>query len=579
MPDGGVYDVVEDRSGVIWTTTSLGISQLHISADRDPPATLLDPALNPRETPPSGDLRLAFSGNDRWDQSPQRRLLYSWRLDGGAWEPFAAEAGASLRSLRAGRHRVQVRAMDRNWNVDPTPAEWEFLVLLPWYREAGFIAVGVAGALALCAVVALVASRHLRLGRLVTERTEALAESNRQLRRELEDRQRVEQERARLEAQLHQAQKLEAIGRLAGGIAHDFNNLLTVITSYAELLHQDLRPDDPLRTPTGEIVRAAERAAALTRQLLAFGRHQVLNPQALDLNVVVGDIERMLRRLIGEDIDLEFHAGVPLGCVLADRGKIEQVIVNLAVNARDAMPGGGRLTIETSNVELDGAFLQSHAGASAGPHVLLAVSDTGVGMDPDTRARIFEPFFSTKARDKGSGLGLATVYGIVTQAGGHVWVYSEPGFGSTFKVYLPRTEAAPAHAAAKSAPPLRSIGTERVLLVEDDAAVRTLASTLLRTRGYAVMEAESGEAAEALLGRDGVAVDLVVSDIVLSGMSGPQLTERLRTSRPDLRVLFMSGYADDAVVRHGILETEVAFIQKPFTPDALARKVRETLDA
>lgn len=580
LPEGGVYDVLEDRDGVMWASTTLGLSRNYPETDTDTPDTTLDPSLNPREVPPSGDARLVFSGVDRWQQSPVRRLLYSWRVDGGPWSPFTPDAGASLHELTAGAHQVDVRAMDRNWNIDPTPATLQFRVLLSWYRETGFLLVGLAGAVALGAVVGLVASRHRRLGRLVSERTAELNESNRQIRRELEDRQRVEEERARLEAQLHQAQKLEAIGRLAGGISHDFNNLLTVIISYGELLAEDLPPNHPLHTPAVEVVGAAQRAAALTRQLLAFGRHQVIRPQPLDLNAVVGDIERMLRRLIGEDIDLECRPGAALRHVLADRGQIEQVIVNLAVNARDAMPDGGKLTIETANIEIDDTFLRTHVGPAAGQYVLLAVSDNGVGMDEETQARIFEPFFTTKARDKGSGLGLATVYGIVKQAGGYVWVYSEPRHGATFKIYLPCTAAPPASATQPRAGN-RQRGTETVLLVEDDDAVRSLASVVLRQHGYKVMEAASAEAAERILHSDHESIDLVLSDIVLSGMSGPQLSEKLRKTRPDIqmRFMFMSGYADDAVIRHGILETEVAFIQKPFTPDGLARKVRETLDS
>jgi signal transduction histidine kinase len=578
MPDGAVLDVLQDRSGVMWAATSLGLVRLFENADRDPPETMLDPTLNPREVPPSGDMRLTFGGLDRWQQTRQARLLYSWRVDEGNWSPYSAESGASLRGLGAARHRIEVRAMDRNWNVDPTPALADIRVLLPWYREKGFLAVGITGLLALLTVVGLVTSRHLRLGRLVADRTRELDASNRQLRRELEDRRRVEDERARLETQLHQAQKLEAVGRLAGGIAHDFNNLLTVITSYGDMMREELPFDHPLKTAAVEVVRAAERASALTRQLLAFGRHQMRRTQPLDLNTVVADIERMLSRLIGEDIDLDFRPAAALARVVADRGQIEQVIVNLVVNARDAMPSGGKLTISTSNVDLDENFASHHLGATPGRYVLLSVTDTGVGMDTQTQERMFEPFFTTKARDKGTGLGLATVYGIVKQTGGHMWVYSEPGHGTTFNIYLPSTDA-PHAEAATDVPAKPSGGTERVLLVEDDAAVRGLAATVLRSRGYTVIEAPSAEAAEGLLARIDTPVDLVLTDIVLTGMSGPQLAERLRSSHPKLRVLFMSGYADDAVVRHGLLESEVSFIQKPFTPQALARKVRETLDA
>jgi signal transduction histidine kinase/CheY-like chemotaxis protein len=578
LPDGGVYDVLQDRHGVIWASTTLGLSRMYADVDHDPPQTLLDPTANPTDVPPSGEVRLVFAGQDRWLQSPARRLLYSWRIDNGPWSAYTPEEGASLHGLTAGTHRVEVRAMDRNWNVDPSPASMQFRVLLPWYRETGFLIVGLAAALAVLAVIALVASRHRRLGRLVAARTAELNETNSQLRRELQDRQRVEEERGRLEAQLHQAQKLEAIGRLAGGISHDFNNLLTVIISYGEVIREGLSPTHSLYTPASEIVGASLRAAALTRQLLAFGRHQVLAPRALDLNAVVADIERMLRRLIGEDIDLEFRPGEKLGPVLADRGQIEQVIVNLAVNARDAMPGGGKLTIETANVEIDDTFVRTHVGAAPGDYIVLCVSDTGVGMDADTKSRIFEPFYSTKARDKGSGLGLATVYGIVKQADGHVWVYSEPGKGATFKIYLPRTDAPVAEPPPPPKAPHKQ-GSEAVLLVEDDEAVRALASRVLRNHGYVVTEASTAEAAETLLREADRVVDLVLSDIVLTGMSGPQLADKLRKSGIDRRFLFMSGYADDAVIRHGILESEIAFIQKPFTPAALARKVRETLDA
>jgi signal transduction histidine kinase/CheY-like chemotaxis protein len=576
LPDGAVYDVLQDHNGVIWAATSLGLARQHSEADMDTPETILDPGLNPRETTPNGEIRLQFTGEDRWRHTSARRLLYSWRVDNGPWSPYSTEAGALLSGLAAGMHRVDVRASDRNWNVDATPASLQFRVLLPWYRETGFIAVGLAGLIAIGAVIGLVASRQHRLKRLVAERTAELDESNRQLRKELEDRQRVEAEHTRLEAQLHQAQKLEAIGRLAGGISHDFNNLLTVIISYAELITSSLRPEHPLHTPAAEISAASQRATALTRQLLAFGRHQVIRPEAIDLNAVVAEIQRMLRRLIGEDIDLVFKAAPNLQRALADRGQIEQVIVNLAVNARDAMPRGGKLTLETANVQIDDSFVRTHAGVAPGDYVLLAVSDTGVGMDADTQARIFEPFFTTKAKEKGYGLGLATVYGIVKQANGHVWTYSEPGRGTTFKIYLPRTDAPPDEATPRQ-PAEHRRGCETVLLVEDDDAVRNLASTILRMHGYKVTEAASAEAADILL-RNGHNVDLVLSDIVLSGMSGPELAEKLRKAKNNVRFLFMSGYADDAVIRHGILETEVAFIQKPFTPDALAQKVRETLD-
>jgi signal transduction histidine kinase/ActR/RegA family two-component response regulator len=580
LPAGSAYDVLQTRSGDLWASTTSGLSRYAPDADRDPPETFLDEAANVRQAPPNGEARLIFGGRDRWNYTLPDRLLYAWRIDGQTWSPLQTEAVASLAHLASGPHTFEVRAVDRNWNVDPTPARFEFVVLLPWYRATGFLVVGTLGLLALGLAVGLLVTRYLRLERLVAERTSALADSNQQLRRELDDRERMETERARLEVQLHQSQKLEALGRLAGGIAHDFNNLLTVVSSYSELMAADLPADSPQATPTREIAKAAERAAALTRQLLGFGRHQVMRPEVLDLNDVVGDIGRMLKRLLGEDVDLQYRLGPDLWGIMADRGSIEQMIVNLAVNARDAMPHGGKLTIETSNVTLDAAFARVHVGVQPGAYVLLTVSDTGVGMSDDTRTRVFEPFFTTKEAGRGTGLGLATVYGIVTQARGHIWVYSEPGRGATFTIHLPRTEADRADRPAPASPAALGAvqGRETILLVEDDEAVRELTATILRSRGFVVVAAASGEEAETVMARDGHRIDLILSDIVLSGMSGPNLVERLHAAWPDLRVVFMSGYADDAVVRHGLLEREVAFVQKPFVPDVLLRKIRETLD-
>jgi signal transduction histidine kinase/CheY-like chemotaxis protein len=578
LPAGGVYDVLDTHDRDLWVSTTSGISRYFPGADRDPPESLLDESANVRQVSPTGEARIMFRGRDRWDFTLPDRLLYSWRIDGQAWSPLQADNVAPLTGLSVGEHAFEVRAVDRNWNIDPTPARFEFSVLAPWYRAPGFLLVGSLGLLALGLAVGLLTTRYLRLERLVAERTSALADSNQQLRHELEDRERMEQERARLESQLHQSQKLEAIGRLAGGIAHDFNNLLTVVWSYAELLRAQLPAESALSTPAIEIGRAAERAAALTRQLLGFGRHQVVRPEVLDLNDVISDLEKMLRRLIGEDIDLESRLAPQLWGVLADRGRIEQVIVNLAVNARDAMPGGGKLTLETSNVTLDAEFARVHAGVTPGAYILLAVSDTGVGMSAETRTRVFEPFFTTKEGGRGTGLGLATVYGIVTQAGGHIWVYSEPGRGATFKIFLPRTHAEAEAASSSALPPTPVRGHEVILLVEDDETVRTLTATILRSHGFVALEAASGEDAEAMMAHEGHRVDLVLSDIVLPGMSGPSLVERLHRTWPTLRVVFMSGYADDAVVRHGLLGPEVAFIQKPFVPGSLSRKVRETLD-
>jgi hypothetical protein len=386
-------------------------------------------------------------------------------------------------------------------------------------------------------------------------------------------------ERHALEQQFRQAQKMEAVGRLAAGVAHDFNNLLTAILGYSELLLGGLGPGDPRRAGVEEIRRAAERAGSLTRQLLAFSRQQVLQPRTLDLNEVVSGLHSMLRRLIGEDIDLRTTAAPDLGRVLADPGQIEQVIMNLAVNARDAMPRGGKLTIETANVALDAIYARTHEVVKPGPYVLLAVSDTGTGMDADVRSHLFEPFFTTKAKGHGTGLGLATVYGIVKQSGGYIWVYSEPGQGTAFKIYLPRAEGKAAGRSAAERPAEAPGGSETILLVEDEDVVRSLAREILEAYGYTVLEATRGEEALEASARHRGPIDLLLTDVIMPGGSGREAAERLAPGRPGMKVLYMSGYTNDAIVHHGVLAPGVAFLQKPFSPQALARKVREVLDA
>ncbi len=385
-------------------------------------------------------------------------------------------------------------------------------------------------------------------------------------------------QRRQLEEQLRQSQRLEAIGRLAGGIAHDFNNLLTAITGFCALALDRLEPEDPLHADVNEIGKAADRAALLTSQLLAFGRKQILQPQVLDLNAVVTDMEAMLRRIIGEDIDLLTVLARGLRLVRADRGHLEQVVVNLVVNARDAMPEGGSLTIETANVTLDEDYARCHAEVEPGEHVLLAVTDTGVGMDEETRSRLFEPFFTTKEEGQGTGLGLATVYGIVKQSGGHIWVYSEPGRGATFKIYLPARSEAVALEAVPVERAAAAEGSETILLVEDDELVRALVRRVLVGCGYTVLEAGDGTEAEARVASHGGEIHLLVTDVVLPGMSGREIADRLSEKRPAMRVLYLSGYAANAIVHQGVLDPGTHFLQKPFTPEQLARKVRDVLD-
>jgi PAS domain S-box-containing protein len=382
----------------------------------------------------------------------------------------------------------------------------------------------------------------------------------------------------RLEEQFRQAQKMEAVGRLAGGVAHDFNNLLTVINGYSGLVFNRLRAEDPSRKPLVEIQKAGERAANLTRQLLAVSRKQVLQPQVVSFNTLLGELLKLLQRLLGEDIELTLVPEASLGLAKVDPGQFEQAIINLAVNARDAMPQGGRLTIETHNTELAEDYAEHHQEVRAGHYVLVAVSDSGHGMDEATKARIFEPFFTTKGPGQGTGLGLAMVYGFVKQSGGHIEVYSEMGHGTTFKVYLPRAEETIPF--AKPSPNLLKLpqGNETILLVEDEDAVRTLSRQVLQSNGYTVLEARDGQEAIWVAQQHQGSIHLLVTDVVMPRMSGRQLADLLAQARPYLRILFMSGYTDEAVLRHGVLEASVAFLQKPFNPIELVRKVREVLD-
>lgn len=391
-------------------------------------------------------------------------------------------------------------------------------------------------------------------------------------------RKQTEEALRRSEEQLRQAQKMEAVGKLAGGVAHDFNNLLTVINGHTSLSLRRLKPDDPLYHKLETIQAAGERAASLTRQLLAFSRKQIMQPKVLDLNHVIFETNKMLQRLIGEDIDLFIGLMPDLGKIKADPGQIEQVLMNLSVNARDAMPKGGKLTIETHNLDIDEEYSKRHISVRPGRYVMLAVSDTGCGMDAATQARIFEPFFTTKEVGRGTGLGLSTVYGIVKQSGGNVWVYSEVGKGTTFKIYLPSVDSPAEEFKASIVDSQAHAGTETVLLVEDEEMVRNMTREILQESGYQVLEATHGQEALVVAKRHDGPIHLMLSDVVMPQMSGRELAEQLLPVRREMKVLYMSGYTDDAIVHHGVLDEGMAFIEKPFTSDNLTRKLREVLD-
>jgi two-component system, cell cycle sensor histidine kinase and response regulator CckA len=389
-------------------------------------------------------------------------------------------------------------------------------------------------------------------------------------------------ERKQLEAQLQRAGRMEAIGRLAGGIAHDFNNLLTIIKGYTELALKRPRISPELQADVERIEDAAERASTLVRQLLAFSRRQVLQPKLVDLNSIVMGLDKLLRRLMDEGIQMSALPGKNLGTIQADPGQMEQVIMNLVVNARDAMPNGGRLTVETANVELDAAYASEHAPMKPGRYVMLVVSDTGTGMSPETVAHIFEPFYTTKESGRGTGLGLSTVYGIVKQSGGYVWVYSKPGRGSSFKVYLPRVAEAPETLPVGKVTSGEQKGSETILLVEDQPQVRELARMALSERGYTVLVTSSPEDAESMCAQHGAEIHLLLTDLIMPGITGRELAKRLTARRSRMRVLYMSGYTFNMMTQtgeqSGMLEEGVAFLQKPFTPSALSEKVREVLD-
>jgi signal transduction histidine kinase/CheY-like chemotaxis protein len=475
------------------------------------------------------------------------------------------------------RHAARIEAVGRVWAV-VVRSDMAYGFYTGAWRPWVALALGMLFCALVGAFMLVVTGKTVIMERMGAERAAALSAANDKLQMEIAERQQAEAALIENESHLRQAQKMEAVGRLAGGVAHDFNNLLTAILGFSTLILDQLTPNDPMRQDVEEIQKAGESAASLTRQLLAFSRKQLLQPQVLDLNAVVTRMESLLRRVIGEPVMLVPRLTPRLERIAADPGQLEQIIMNLAINARDAMPDGGTLTVETGNVEVDAAFRATYPGSGPGPYVMLAFADTGIGMDEETRARIFEPFFTTKKRGEGTGLGLSTVYGIVRQSEGYVSVETAPGRGTTLKIYLPAIKSAsdvtPAPVAVRSAR-----GTETILLVEDQTEVRAVARAALMRHGYRVLEASGGEEALGIVARHGRDIDLLLTDVVMPAMSGPELAAQIHQRYPDLRVLYASGYTDDAMGRHGVLDADVAFIQKPFTPQQLLRKVRDILQA
>jgi PAS domain S-box-containing protein len=505
-----------------------------------------------QETTQRLQLATSSGGIGIWDwEIPSNRLIWDDRmfeLYGVSMDTFASTAGAWEKGLHPEDHAAAMEAI-RSALCGEKEFNTEFRVLHPDGTVKFLQANGI--------VIRDVDGKPLRMIGMNRDVTE----------------------QRNLEQQLRESQKIEAVGRLAGGIAHDFNNLLTVILGYSELMLGQLDEKSSLLKDVDEIKRAGERASSLTRQLLAFSRRQVLQPKVLDLNGVVSCMEKMLLRLIEEDVDFRTVLGKELWSVKADPGQIEQVVMNLVVNAKDAMPGGGKLTIETSNISLGEGYSRGHPSVPPGPYVMLAISDTGMGMDDATRSRIFEPFFTTKERAKGTGLGLSTVYGIVKQSGGFIWVYSEPGKGSTFKVYLPRTEDREDAREKEVLVDEDLRGRKTVLAVEDDDSIRKLAVEILEKYGYTVLSASDGVDAERVSEAHEEEISLLLTDVVMPRMGGVELYKQLRRQRPDIKVLYVSGYTDNAIVHHGVLNAGVAFLQKPYAPISLARKVKEVLEA
>ena len=689
LPDATVHIVYQQRNGKIWAFSSRGVRTYHPGADTESPETFIPDEGNARRIAPDGQGMIRFSGIDRWKQTQRHRLLYSWRIDRGPWSPYKVQSSAMFDGLSCGGHRMEVRCMDRAGNVDESPAVYSFYVLLPWYREPGFLV-----ALILSGVFAIISlaygiSRQFRLEKLVRARTQKLADATESLRRESEEKMSLTEkyrvlyqtsrdaialsspegriidvnnawldlfgmtrkesingditriyyspedramildminqfgflrdyeigyrtwdgreitcllssnahrdndgtvlyyqsvfhditERKRLENQLTQAQKMESIGRLAGGVAHDFNNMLNVIIGHTELVLNDIDSSDPHYETFSEIKIAANRSADLTRQLLAYARKQTVIPRKLDLDEVVTTTLKMLRRIIGEDIELVWKPGGPLAPIMMDPAQIDQMLANLCVNARDAISGTGRISIETGAASFGEDYCCNHAELRPGDFVMLAVSDNGCGMEKDMLDTIFEPFYTTKAIGEGTGLGLATVYGIVKQNDGFINVYSEVGEGTTFRIYIPVSKDAPA--AQTAAPPPQEEtphGNETILVVEDDKSNLRMCTRLLERLGYNVLAAPLPEEAYKLAEEHEGKIDLLLCDVIMPGQNGRQVAEKIRGMYPHIKQVFMSGYTADVIANRGFVDESRHFIQKPFSLKDLGAMVRKVLD-
>lgn len=573
----------QTQDGALWINLEGGRT-IRYMPDKVPPETQIV-LLPSEEVAQPGNVPIEWAGADPWHTTQSEDLTFSYRVDGAEWSPFSKERNQTFLTMKSGTHTLEVKARDRDFNEDPSPAQATFVVLPPIYLQGWFL--GLMGIL--LTVIGIQTGRAKRRGRRlreanetlekrVAERTVELAKTVDDLQEQIQERQLAEEQKVSLEAQLHQAQKMEALGRLAGGVAHDFNNILTVIIGNAELMRLKTYTPDELKEKVDQTFSAGERGVSLTRQLLAFSRQQVFDPKVLDLNRQIRNIDHMLQRLIGEPVALRTHLAEDLGRIEADPGQIDQVIINLVVNARDAMPEGGRLALETVNVQVDDALAQKFSDVALGDYVMLAVRDSGTGIDAETLRRIFEPFFTTKGVGKGTGLGLSTVHGIVTQSGGFIDVESTLNQGTTFFVYFPLvagevTVMAPDRSGADDLH-----GSETILVVEDERDVRELTCQLLEHHGYTALDASnSGEALLTCERYDG-RIDLMLSDVVMPQMSGTELAQRVAPLRPNMRVLYMSGYLDDAISKHGLLMEPSSFLLKPFNRRVLLEKVREVLD-